>query len=60
MLGTAEELIGRSQGIVSTVGRYFADLEHGAIKVGILHSISGTMTASERPLQELLLSLIHI
>ena len=28
--------------------RYFADLEHGTIKVGILHSLSGTMTASER------------
>jgi urea transport system substrate-binding protein len=59
VLGTAEELIGRSQGIVSTVGRYFADLEHGAIKVGILHSLSGTMTASERPLQELLVMLIE-
>ena len=59
VLGTAEELIDRSQGLVTTVGRYFTDLEHGAIKVGILHSLSGTMTASERPLQELLVMLIE-
>jgi urea ABC transporter urea binding protein len=59
VLGTAEELIDRSQGLVDTVGRYFTDLDHGAIKVGILHSLSGTMTASERPLQELLVMLIE-
>jgi urea transport system substrate-binding protein len=59
VLGTAEELIDRSQGMVNTVGRYFTDLDHGAIKVGILHSLSGTMTASERPLQELLVMLIE-
>ena len=59
VLGTAEELIDRSQGFVTTVGRYFTDLDHGAIKVGILHSLSGTMTASERPLQELLVMLIE-
>ena len=33
--------------------------EHGSIKIGILHSLSGTMTASERPLQELLVMLIE-
>jgi urea transport system substrate-binding protein len=59
VLGTAEELIDRSQGLVNTVGRYFTDLDTGAIKVGILHSLSGTMTASERPLQELLVMLIE-
>ena len=59
VLGTAEELVDRSQGLVSTVGRYFTDLDEGAIKVGILHSLSGTMTASERPLQELLVMLIE-
>lgn len=59
VLGTAEELIDRSQGLVNTVGRYFTDLDHGAIKVGVLHSLSGTMTASERPLQELLVMLIE-
>ena len=41
------------------VTRYFSDLEFGSIKIGILHSLSGTMTASERPLQELLVMLIE-
>jgi urea transport system substrate-binding protein len=59
VLGTAEDLISRSQWLVDTVSRYFSDLEGGSIKVGVLHSLSGTMTASERPLQELLVMLIE-
>ena len=59
VLGTAEDLVGRSQWLVAAVSRYFSDLESGAIKVGVLHSLSGTMTASERPLQELLVMLIE-
>ncbi len=59
VLGTAEEMVGQAQGLVATVDRYFTDLDHGAIRVGILHSLSGTMTASERPLQELLVMLIE-
>jgi len=37
----------------------FLDLDHGSIKVGILHSLSGTLTASERPLQQLLVMMIE-
>jgi urea ABC transporter urea binding protein len=59
VIGTARELIGSSEGLVSTVGRYFSDLDGGAIRIGVLHSLSGTMTASERPLQELLVMLIE-
>ena len=59
VLGTAGEMVGRAQGLVATLDRYFTDLDHGAIRVGILHSLSGTMTASERPLQELLVMLIE-
>jgi urea transport system substrate-binding protein len=59
VLGTAEDLVGRSHWLVDAVSRYFTDLEHGTIKVGVLHSLSGTMTASERPLQELLIMLIE-
>jgi urea transport system substrate-binding protein len=59
VLGTAEDLIGRSQWLVDAVSRYFSDLEGGSIKVGVLHSLSGTMTASERPLQELMVMLIE-
>ena len=59
VLATAEDLLGRSQWLINAVTRYFTDLEFGSIKVGILHSLSGTMTASERPLQELLVMLIE-
>jgi urea transport system substrate-binding protein len=59
VLATAEDLLGRSQWLVDAVTRYFADLDFGAIKIGILHSLSGTMTASERPLQELLVMMIE-
>jgi len=60
VLGTAEDnwSPGRN-GWWTPVSRYFTDLEHGSIKVGVLHSLSGTMTASERPLQELLVMLIE-
>ncbi|HEY8065885.1 MAG TPA: transporter substrate-binding protein [Methylosinus sp.] len=58
-LSTADALLGRSRALVGAVGRYFADLENGAIRIGILHSLSGTMTSSERPLQELLVMLVE-
>jgi urea transport system substrate-binding protein len=54
VLATTEDLIERAQSLTSSVSRYFADLDHGSIKVGILHSLSGTLTTSERPLQQLL------
>ena len=59
VLTTAEDLIGRAQTLTASVTRYFSDLDHGSIKVGILHSLSGTLTASERPLQQLLVMLIE-
>ena len=59
VVSTAEDLLGRSQWLADAVSRYFSDLEYGSIKIGILHSLSGTMTASERPLQELLVMLIE-
>jgi urea ABC transporter urea binding protein len=59
VLSTAEDLLGRSKWLADAISTYFSDLEHGSIKLGILHSLSGTMTASERPLQELLVMLIE-
>lgn len=59
VIDTARELMGRSNTLVSTVGRYFANLDGGAIRIGILHSLSGTMMGSERPLQDLLVMLIE-
>jgi urea transport system substrate-binding protein len=59
VLETADDLIVRAQSLTSSVSRYFADLDHGSIKVGILHSLSGTLTGSERPLQQILVMLIE-
>lgn len=59
VLGTADDLSQRSQTLVESIGGYFKELDHGAIRVGILHSLSGTLTAAERPLQQLLVMLIE-
>jgi urea transport system substrate-binding protein len=59
VLATAEDLIGRAESLASSVSRYFVDLDHGSIKVGILHSLSGTLTTSERPLQQILVMMIE-
>lgn len=59
VLGTADDLAARSQSLVGSIGGYFRELDHGAIRIGILHSLSGTLTASERPLQQLLVMLIE-
>ncbi|MFZ5691361.1 MAG: transporter substrate-binding protein [Pseudomonadota bacterium] len=59
VLGTADDLALRSQALVESIGGYFKELDHGAIRVGILHSLSGTLTGAERPLQELLVMLIE-
>jgi len=59
VLTTANDLIDRSQWMLDAVERYFVNLDSGAIKVGVLHSLSGTMTASERPLQSLLVMMIE-
>ena len=59
VLGTADDLAGRSQALVESIGGYFKELDHGAIPVGILHSLSGTLTAAERPLQQVLVMLIE-
>ena len=59
VLTTADDLIARAQTLTGSVSRYFADLDHGSIKIGILHSLSGTLTTSERPLQQLLVMMIE-
>ena len=59
VLSTADDLLVRAQTLTGSVSRYFADLDHGSIKIGILHSLSGTLTTSERPLQQLLVMLIE-
>ncbi len=59
VLSTTDDLIARAQSLTASVSRYFADLDHGSIKVGILHSLSGTLTTSERSLQQILVMMIE-
>ena len=59
VMGTADDLAARSQALIESIGGYFKELDHGAIRIGILHSLSGTLTAAERPLQRLLVMLIE-
>lgn len=59
VLSTADDLIGRAEALTGSVSGYFANLDHGSIKIGILHSLSGTLTASERPLQQLIVMMIE-
>jgi urea transport system substrate-binding protein len=58
VLENARSLITGSEILVEGFKGYFQDLASGAIKVGILHSLSGSVTAAERPLQEMVLGLI--
>ena len=58
VLGNARTLMLRSERLVDGFRTYFADLASGAIKVGVVHSLCGTMTAAERPLHDLLIGLI--
>jgi urea transport system substrate-binding protein len=59
VLSTADDLITRAQSLTAQVTRYFSDLDHGSIKVGVLHSLSGTLTTSERPLQQIIVMMIE-
>ena len=59
VLHNARSLMIRSETLVAGFKGYFEDLASGAIKVGILHSLSGTVTAAERPLQEMLIGLVE-
>ncbi len=58
ILQTADALMSRANTFQQAVSAFVTDLESGAIRVGILHSLSGTMAVSETPLQQMLLMLI--
>ena len=58
VLDNARSLMARSETLVASFRGYFEDLTSGSIKVGVLHSLSGTVTAAERPLHDLLIGLI--
>ncbi len=58
VLDNARTLMGRSENLVASFKTYFQDLASGSIKIGILHSLSGTLTTEERPLHDLLIGLV--
>lgn len=51
----AEDLAEQSDTLRQAVDTFLHDLDHGAIRVGILHSLSGGSAVGERPLKEVLL-----
>lgn len=58
VLDNARTLMAGSEQLVASFRTYFEDLASGSIKVGVLHSLSGTVTAAERPMHDLLIGLI--
>lgn len=59
VLDNARSLLDGSEKLVQEFRSFFADLASGSIKVGILHSLSGTLTAQERPLHDFLVGLVE-
>jgi len=55
---SVEALRDSSAQLSRRVGRFLDGQEQGVVHVGILHSLSGTMVASERPLKEALIMFI--
>lgn len=49
----------QSAALDTEVGRFLTDMSEGGVRVGILHSLSGTMRMSERPLKDALLMFIR-
>ncbi len=52
-------LDGAFAGLTETVASFLKRMRDGAIRVGIMHSLSGTMASAERPLTDLLLMMIE-
>ncbi len=50
----AEGLMGQSDALGSAVATFLDDLDHGTIRIGIVHSLSGGSAVGERPLKEVL------
>jgi urea transport system substrate-binding protein len=50
----AEGLAAQSDALQAAVKTFLRDLDHGAIRIGILHSLSGGSAVGERPLKDVL------
>jgi urea transport system substrate-binding protein len=59
LMDAAQGLAGQSEILNQTVTGFLDDIRQGAIKIGVLHSLSGTMAMSERPLKDLLVMMVE-
>lgn len=50
----SESLAAQSGALGSAIATFLDDLDHGAIRIGILHSLSGGSAVGERPLKDVL------
>ncbi len=50
----AEGLATQSDALRQAVGTFLDDLDHGAIRIGILHALTGGSAVGERPLKDIL------
>jgi urea transport system substrate-binding protein len=53
--GAAAGLATQSEALRTAVTTFLDDLDHGAIRIGILHSLSGGSAVGERPLKDVLM-----
>jgi urea transport system substrate-binding protein len=45
-------------GLTETVSQFLTRMREGSIRIGVMHSLSGTMASAERPLTDLILMMI--
>ncbi|WP_342358575.1 transporter substrate-binding protein [Terrarubrum flagellatum] len=54
----ADRLTAQSASLRDSVSGFLRNIQGGAIRIGVLHSLSGTMASAERPLKDLLVMLV--
>jgi urea transport system substrate-binding protein len=58
LMEAAKGLAGQSDVLRQTVTGFLGNIRGGSIRIGILHSLSGTMASAEQPLKDLLVMLV--
>ncbi len=58
LIESANDLAGQSGLLRTVVSGFLKNIESGAFRIGIMHSLSGTMAGTERPLKDLLVMLV--
>lgn len=59
VMGVTVDLTREFETLRHSVAGFLGDIRGGGIRVGVLHSLSGTMAGCERPLQDLLVMMIE-